>query len=230
MAEIREQKDAVIFLVDMHPSMLQPNQHNGDTKECNAAQVLRAALSFIKTKIITAESDRLAIILYGQNADDISKRVEVLYALDQPDATLIKDLESRILALGYSEEPSSLIGADLKTDQRVPLNEALWACQQELRAIEKESFAKRLFIFTDCDSPVDEDDRELSETRASDLAALEVNIELFPLPASDQLEPSFAIRKFFANLITFDEDDIADGVLDVEAATLKLNELSERIR
>ena len=139
--------------------MLQPNQHNGDTKECNAAQVLRAALSFIKTKIITAESDRLAIILYGQKADDISKRVEVLYALDQPDANLIKELESRVLALGYSEESSNLIGADIKTDQRVPLNEALWACQQELRAIEKEIFAKRLFIFTDCDSPADEADR-----------------------------------------------------------------------
>lgn len=191
---------------------------------------MRAALSFIKTKIITAESDRLAIVLYGQTGDDIAKRVEVLYALDQPDASLIKELESRILALGYREEPSSLLGMDLKSDRRVPLNEALWACQQELRAIEKESFAKRLFIFTDHDSPADGDDRELSETRASDLAALEVNIELFPLPAFDQVAPNFDIKKFFANLITFDEDDIADGVLDVDAAIMKLGELSERIR
>ena len=90
VAEIREHKDAVIFLVDMHPSMLQPNAHNGETRECNAAQVLRAALSFIKTKIITAESDRIAIVLYGQKDGDSSKAVEVLYALDQPDASLIK--------------------------------------------------------------------------------------------------------------------------------------------
>ena len=33
-----------------------------------------------------------------------------------------------------------------------------------------------------------------------------------------------------ANLITFDEDDIADGVLDVEGALTKLGDLTERIR
>ena len=53
----------------------------------------------------------------------------------------------------------------------------------------------------------------MSETRASDLAALDVNVELFPLPAPDQAVPSFDIKRFFSNLITFDEDDIADGVL-----------------
>ena len=70
----------------------------------------------------------------------------------------------------------------------------------------------------------------MSETRASDLAALDVNVELFPLPAPDQVVPSFDIKRFFANLITFDEDDIADGVLDVEGALMKLGDLSERIR
>lgn len=150
----------------------------------------------------------------------------MLYALDQPDASLIKELESRVLALGVQDT----VDEDLKTDQRVPLNEALWVCQQELRAIEKESFAKRLFIFTDWDSAVDENDRELSEKRADDLAALDVNIELFPLPAFNQDAPNFDIKKFFANLITFDEDDIADGLLDVDGALTKLGELSERIK
>lgn len=55
--------------------MLQPNRHNGDEQESNAAQVMRAALSFIKTKIITAESDKVAVILYGPKNSDASKSV-----------------------------------------------------------------------------------------------------------------------------------------------------------
>jgi hypothetical protein len=43
--------------------------------------------------------------------------------------------------------------------------------------------------------------------RANDLAQLNVDIELFPMPRPDaEGAPSFDVRKFYANIITFDEE------------------------
>jgi hypothetical protein len=54
--------------------------------------------------------------------------------------------------------------------------------------------------------------------RAKDLESLNVDIELFPLPNCNQMRPVFDIRKFFASIITFDEEDVQNGLLDVDAA------------
>lgn len=48
--------------------------------------------------------------------------------------------------------------------------------------IEKQSFSKRIFLFTNDDSPGSLNDRQMAETRANDLASLGVDIELFPMP------------------------------------------------
>jgi len=67
-------------------------------------------LSFVKTKIITNENDKVGVILYGcdrqytqangnQAANENSlnfKNIHVMYPLDAPDATLIKQLETKI--------------------------------------------------------------------------------------------------------------------------------------
>lgn len=103
-------------------------------------------------------------------------------------------------------------------------------CQQEFKEVEKQAFTKRIFIFTDCDTAANEQDRVMSEKRAQDLAALEVDIELFPLAIFDQMRPTFDIKRFFASLITFQEDDLASGLLNVEAAQNRLGELMKRIR
>lgn len=63
--QMKQNKDSVIFLVDSHMSMLHKNPHNGPGSPSNLDQVLQAALSFMKTKIITNENDKIAIVLYG---------------------------------------------------------------------------------------------------------------------------------------------------------------------
>lgn len=40
----------------------------------------------------------------------------------------------------------------------------------------------------------------------------------------------FDIRRFYANIITFDEDEFANGLLDVQGAQTRLFELMKRIR
>jgi len=47
------------------------------------------------------------------------------------------------------------------------------------------------------------------------------------------MRPTFDIRKFYANMISFDEDEAMfnnNGVLDVDAANNRLFELMKRIR
>jgi hypothetical protein len=61
---IRDQKDAVIFLVDCAHTMFEKNPHNPDQSN-SILQVLKATLSFMKSKIITSDSDKIGLILYN---------------------------------------------------------------------------------------------------------------------------------------------------------------------
>jgi len=88
--------------------MHQSNPHNGTDQQSNLEQVLRATLSFIKTKIIANENDKIGVVLYGvgksggsvANENSLNfKNVHVLYSLDIPDASLIKMLETKITTI-----------------------------------------------------------------------------------------------------------------------------------
>lgn len=82
--------------------------------------MLRAAHSFVKTKIISNENDKVGIILFGCSQDGAGvanqnslnfKNVHVLYGLDIPDAALIKTLENKAATFtddhGYFDEASA---------------------------------------------------------------------------------------------------------------------------
>ena len=96
--EYKDMKDSVIFLIDCHRSMYAQNEFNGrPTEDCESTSsvdsVLRAALSFMKTKIITNDNDKIGIVLYGCNKTENSlnlPNITVLQRLDTPDAATIK--------------------------------------------------------------------------------------------------------------------------------------------
>jgi ATP-dependent DNA helicase 2 subunit 1 len=102
--ELRDQKDSVIFLIDCHASMFKQNPNNGQpTPDCDSTSsidsVLRAALSFMKTKIITNDNDKIGIVLYGSKKTDNSLNLDniaVMQKLDQSDASTIKSFQQQI--------------------------------------------------------------------------------------------------------------------------------------
>jgi hypothetical protein len=60
---------------------------------------------------------------------------------------------------------------------------------------------------------------------------LNVDIELFPMPLPfSDVEPSFDVRKFYANIITFDEEEMGAELLGIDGATSKIFSLMKRIR
>ena len=47
----------------------------------------------------------------------------------------------------------------------------------------------------------------MAEQRANDLASLGVDIELFAMPKPAQNRPVFDVKKFYASIISFDEEE-----------------------
>lgn len=79
--------------------MHEKNPHNGPDSPSNIHQVLEACLSFMKTKIITSDNDKIGIVLYGCKQSNNSLNFHNIYVfqkLDSPDANSIKNLETKI--------------------------------------------------------------------------------------------------------------------------------------
>lgn len=116
--QIRDQKDAVIFLIDCQSSMFEPNAHN-PLQAHSLDQILKATLSFMKSKIITSDSDKIGIVLYGcaatQNPLNFP-HIFVLQSLDSTDAQIIKSFQSQIENFKH------------KPGKEAPLFDALWIC------------------------------------------------------------------------------------------------------
>jgi len=88
--------DAVIFVIDCSKSMLEKNEYN-EGKESSVITCLKAALGFMKTKVISGENDKIGIILYNVQSDDaMSKRdnMKILLPLNIPTAENIKKIEA----------------------------------------------------------------------------------------------------------------------------------------
>jgi hypothetical protein len=78
----------------------------------------------------------------------------------------------------------------------------------------------------------------MTQQRADDLAQLKVDIELFPMPSpvvllndeGDEMPPKFDIKKFYAHVITMDEDEMLGDMLGIDGAQSRIFELMRRIR
>ena len=76
----------------------------------------------------------------------------------------------------------------------------------------------------------------MAKQRAQDLAELNVDIELFPMPKpyhpQDNDQPGFDIKRFYANIISYDEDEqnANPEFLGIEGAKSRIYELMKRIR
>lgn len=145
----------------------------------------------------------------------------VMQKLDSPHAKLIKDLENKITTFtdefGYSAKET-------------PLFEALWICHQEFKSVEKQNYTKRIFLFTNEESPGTLNDKQMAQQRAADLASLDVDIELFAMPKASQQVPTFDVKKFYANIITFDEEEQYSELLGLQGTQARLGELMKRLR
>jgi len=64
LKELENTSDAVIFAIDCRASMLEANEFN-EGGLSNFSTIIKAAIGFLKTKIISSEMDQTGIILYN---------------------------------------------------------------------------------------------------------------------------------------------------------------------
>lgn len=223
---IENRQDSVLFVVDCNPSMIEPNNFN-EGGVSNLQTVFKAAIGFMKTKIITSERDTLGIILYNVSPDAKAKKQEdsTLYTImpiDEPNAEMIKKLEALERTINEDTKPST---------EQTAISDVLWACQQEFKSYEKERSTNRIFLFTNDENPVrgNLNEASLARQKAKDLSEAEVDIDLFPMSRPKSDAAAFDIQTFYADILTLDEDEISD-LTDLDNSHLKVLELSKRIR
>ena len=56
----------------------------------------------------------------------------------------------------------------------------------------------------------------MAKQRANDLQSLNVDVELFPMPRPNQQRPVFDVKKFYANIISFDEEEQFSEMIGIQ--------------
>jgi len=222
--EASDQNDAVIFVIDCAKPMHLPKPGAEGGKN-NLSEVLNAACSFMKTKIISSNKDRIGIVFHTcqamKNPLDLAS-IHVFRALEIPDATIIKDLEK------YSREP--LLFESTFCPVQVPesqLSDVFSVCHHLFQGIEKLNYSKRIFLFTNNDNPNGANKHEQARAiqKMRDLYEQDVDIELFPMQGTE----TFEVAKFYADLIAVDPEQLG-ALSSKEATNERFLELTKRIR
>lgn len=189
-------REDVFFVVDGSASM------SGGS----FTMVMQAAVSYLKRKIVAAETDRVGVILYNVETTGNHMNfphVLLLQELETPDAQRIKALQA------LSEQPSHSYGHGSAS-----LANVFWLAL-DLFTQNKSGSGRRMLLFTDEDFP-DQDrpqDAARAVQRARDLAEQNVLLELFPF---NRRGAKFDFHKFYRNVVSFEEDDVVEAAIGAE--------------
>ncbi|MCQ2817723.1 MAG: hypothetical protein MJ252_10705 [archaeon] len=232
-------KDCVIFLVDCSELM-----HISNRDINPISTILGVAENFLKTKIITNEKDYFSLILYNTekcNNEPKFEGVDVMYNPDNPDAELIKRLKQlseltdpKINPNDYEKQLNENFQPNHEKTKNY-IGNALWICQSLFKDFDANRFTRRVFIFTNEDTPFKEEtnDKTIAVQRAKDMVEEGIILELFPM----KLEGVFNMDNFYANIIVVnpeEEEELGDSnlhqIVSLEMAEDRLKELTKRIR
>jgi len=213
-----QNKDSVILAIDCGAHMMQASDpDNPDTAfQC----ALKCASSLLQDKIISSENDQIGVVLFGTqktgNYQPSFAGVYILQDLDAPDAKRILEIEE-------------LQKIDFRNEYgfgNYQFSDLLWCCSMIFSNNNAKVGSKRIFLFTNEDNPHagKPADQQAAKTKAKDLADLGMEIELFNM---NKPKEKFDIDKFYADIITMEEDEIPGKYPD---AAQKLSELQERVR
>ena len=213
-------KDSTVFIIDCSPFMMEPLE--GEERS-QLELILEGYYNFLQRKIIANASDKVGLILYNVKSTNNSINqpyINKVHSLDSDiDARRIKDA-----SLLYKEFEARFGGL---SDTRASLSYVLWEYGAEISSLKPTDYYLRVFLFTAEDEPhpPGDEDRLPTVKRAQELAAKNVQIELFPIRKARKC--TFDIRKFYQEIISFDPDEINSTVLD---SSSKILDLQERLR
>ena len=235
-------KECIIFLIDCYPTMHSIFEDStNSTKSTPLSTILKVTENFLKTKIISNQNDLFGMVLFNTsitNNEMNYEGVNTLFKIAAPNALIIKKIkimtqncDPELNDTNYKKELNEIFKPieDLKNNFLV---NALWISHSLLKNYDKKSYKRRIFLFTDNDDPISDDqDKNICIQRAKDMYESDITIELFPMNFNNK---RFNLSNFYSQIIPANSDDDLDGgndnLLSIEQCTDRLRELTKRIR
>ena len=233
-------KDIIIFLIDCSPSMHKEVKDSFQKTTTPISTLLKVIENFLKTKIISNQSDLFGIVLFNTSKNDNEMNfdgVNTLFKIEAPNAFNIKKIKIMTQNCdpdsnkeNYKKELNEIFKSneDINTNY---LNNAMWIVQSLLKNYDKKIYKRRIFLFTDNDDPISNpQEKNICIQRAKDMNDSDITIELFPMNFDNK---RFNLSNFYAQIIPANSDDDDggnDNILSIEQCTDRLRELTKRIR
>ena len=235
-------KECIVFLIDCHPTMhALSEESNITTKTTPISTILKVTENFLKTKIISNQNDLFGMVLFNtaiSNNEMNFEGINTLFKIAAPDALIIKKIkimtqncDPELNENNYKKELNEIF-KPLEDLNKNCLKDTLWIVHSLLKNYDKKSFKRRIFLFTDNDDPItDNQDKNICIQRAKDMSDSDITIELFPMNFNGK---KFNLSNFFSQIIPANSDDDLDGgndnLINIEQCTDRLRELTKRIR
>ncbi|KAI9832754.1 MAG: ATP-dependent DNA helicase II subunit 1 [Sarea resinae] len=202
-------KDAVLFAIDVSPSMLTappPSDSKKADLDTPTTAALKCAYALMQQRIISNPNDMMGILLFGTELSKFQDESEHSRGgLSYPHCYLLSDLDipsagdvKRLKGLVEDEEGSR----DLLVPSKEPVSMAnVLFCANQIFTTRAPNFSsRRLFLVSDNDDPHARDKalQSAAAVRAKDLYDLGVIIELFPISKPDH---EFNRHKFYNDIV-----------------------------
>jgi ATP-dependent DNA helicase 2 subunit 1 len=195
-------KDAVLFAIDVSPTMLERPPKTEDKKadrDSPTSAALKCAYQLMQQRIISNPNDMMGILLFGTEKTDLKdgdstfQHCYLLADLDVPSAQDVK----RLRDLVENEDEAEQILKPAKDSASIA---TVLFCANQIFTTKAPNFSsRRLFLVTDNDYPVKvKADKDTAVTRARDLYDLGCTIDLFPI---SQAYHSFDRSRFYDDLV-----------------------------
>ena len=184
-------KDAVLFVIEVSPSMLTappPLDIKKPERDHPTSAALKCAYALMQQRIISNPNDMMGVLLYGTEQTKFQEEEQARGGLAYPHCYLLTDLDipaaedvKALRSLVEDEEESKNLLVSSK--ERVSMANVLFCANQIFTTKAPNFSSRRLFIVTDDDDPHANDKalKASAAVRAKDLYDLGVIIELFPI-------------------------------------------------
>ncbi|MCJ1228034.1 ATP-dependent DNA helicase II subunit 1 [Toensbergia leucococca] len=184
-------KDAVLFAIEVSPSMLivpSPTDSKKPDTNTPVSAALKCAFALMQQRIISNPNDMMGILLYGTEKTRFQGEEQTPGGLAYPHCYLLIDLD--IPAAGDVKALKTLVEDEeefkklvVPSEEPVSMANVLFCANQIFTTKAPNFTSRRLFIVTNDDDPHSKEKtmKSAAAVRAKDLYDLGVIIELFPI-------------------------------------------------
>ncbi|KAL8903796.1 MAG: hypothetical protein Q9207_003688 [Kuettlingeria erythrocarpa] len=201
-------KDAVLFVIEVSPSMMTAPTPTGAKKadtDSPTSAALKCAYALMQQRIISNPNDMMGVLLYGTEKSKFTGEDEssdnpayphcyLLTDLDIPAAEDVKALKTLV------EDEDEFERTVIPCKEKVSMANVLFCANQIFTTKAPNFSSRRLFIVTNDDDPHanEKSAKSSAAVRAKDLYDLGVLIELFPITKPGH---EFDRRKFYDDIV-----------------------------